>query len=68
MSGDIERMIRERAFEIWENEGRPQGRTCEHWEQARVEILEVLGSAGATKAAAGGASPATIRAERPGEG
>lgn len=41
MSGDdtdrIER-IRERAHQIWENEGRPDGRETQHWEQASREI------------------------------
>lgn len=41
MSGDdtdrIER-IRERAHQIWENEGRPDGREMQHWEQASREI------------------------------
>ena len=26
--------IRERAYEIWEQEGRPEGRHAEHWERA----------------------------------
>jgi hypothetical protein len=33
----IER-IRERAHQIWENEGKPEGRDAEHWEQAKREI------------------------------
>jgi hypothetical protein len=35
---DIEVMIRARAHEIWEHEGRPAGRAEPHWEQARREI------------------------------
>ncbi|MCR6631637.1 MAG: DUF2934 domain-containing protein [Magnetospirillum sp.] len=31
--------IRRRAFEIWEAEGRPEGRHREHWLQAEREIL-----------------------------
>jgi hypothetical protein len=30
--------IRRRAHEIWEREGRPEGRHEEHWTQARQEI------------------------------
>jgi hypothetical protein len=38
--------IRERAHQIWEGEGRPEGRHAEHWEQARREIeAERLGGA-----------------------
>lgn len=35
---DIEQRIRERAYRIWEEEGRPQGRDLEHWEQARFLV------------------------------
>lgn len=35
-----EEEIRERAFEIWETDGRPPGRAAEHWEQARRELVE----------------------------
>lgn len=35
--GDIER-IRERAYFIWENSGRPQGQDLEHWLMAEMEI------------------------------
>ena len=30
--------IRLKAYEIWENEGRPDGRAEEHWVQASREI------------------------------
>ncbi|WP_082766043.1 DUF2934 domain-containing protein [Paramesorhizobium deserti] len=33
-----EEQIKARAYEIWEQEGRPQGRARDHWEQARREI------------------------------
>ena len=33
-----EQAIRERAYVIWEEEGRPQGRHLEHWLQAETEI------------------------------
>ncbi|WP_022683220.1 DUF2934 domain-containing protein [Sphingobium bisphenolivorans] len=29
--------IRKRAYEIWEQEGRPEGREREHWQQAQDE-------------------------------
>lgn len=35
---DAERRIRERAFEIWIEEGQPEGKHKEHWEQACLEI------------------------------
>ena len=34
---DRERRVRDRAYEIWEQEGRPSGRERDHWEQAERE-------------------------------
>lgn len=31
--------IRQRAYAIWEQEGRPEGRHEAHWEQARQELM-----------------------------
>ena len=33
-----EEVIRKRAFAIWEEEGRPEGRHLDHWLQAGAEI------------------------------
>ncbi|GLK78325.1 DUF2934 domain-containing protein [Methylopila turkensis] len=30
--------VRERAYQIWIEEGRPEGREHEHWERARQEL------------------------------
>ena len=30
--------IEQRAYEIWEREGRPHGKALEHWDQAVAEI------------------------------
>lgn len=30
--------IRERAYQIWEAEGRPEGREAEHWKQASDDV------------------------------
>ncbi|MDQ2103159.1 DUF2934 domain-containing protein [Azospirillum isscasi] len=38
MQGDREDRIRHRAYEIWEREGRPEGRGESHWAQACAEI------------------------------
>ena len=35
----IDTLIRERAYAIWEREGRPEGRERQHWEQAAREVL-----------------------------
>ena len=38
MSVDREQSIRERAYQIWEQEGRPHARNLLHWLQAEAEI------------------------------
>lgn len=35
---DDEETIRERAYAIWEQSGRPEGRSLAHWSQAQAEI------------------------------
>jgi hypothetical protein len=35
---DLQERIRRRAYELWENEGRPQGREQAHWLQAEREV------------------------------
>lgn len=50
-----EEAIARRAHEIWEEEGRPEGRSQDHWEQARTELAEAAamsaqGSAGTAEA------------------
>ncbi len=34
--------IAERAFEIWEKEGHPDGRDQEHWQRAEAELAETM--------------------------
>ena len=38
MDHDLERRVRERAYQIWEQEGRPHGRDAHHWQQAAAEF------------------------------
>ena len=38
MSIDQEQQIRERAYQIWEREGRVHGRHEEHWYSAKLEL------------------------------
>ena len=35
-----ESSIRQRAYAIWEEEGRPDGREWDHWERASRELLK----------------------------
>ena len=36
---NLERCIRERAFQIWIEEGQPIGRDREHWLMAEAELV-----------------------------
>ena len=38
MTDDRQDRIRQRAHEIWEQAGRPEGAHQEHWEQATAEV------------------------------
>ncbi|MCW2237581.1 DUF2934 domain-containing protein [Azospirillum canadense] len=38
MAESLESRIEKRAYQIWEREGRPEGRSHDHWELAREEI------------------------------
>ena len=42
MTPDLEELIRHRAHEIWEQEGRPHGLHEEHWQKAAGEITQEL--------------------------
>jgi hypothetical protein len=54
--------IRKRAHEIWENEGRPEGREKDHWERAE---REVAASAGAKPPAAKKSAGSDAKAAAP---
>ena len=38
MAVEREQSIRERAYAIWEQEGRPEGKSLDHWLQAEAEV------------------------------
>src|ERR1700741_3356736 len=38
MQSDTYEAIRRRAYEIWERNGRPEGRDDEHWREAEAEL------------------------------
>jgi hypothetical protein len=49
---DREEHIRRRAYEIWEREGRPDGRHLDHWHLAASQIEEEEGGTAAAQSAA----------------
>jgi Protein of unknown function (DUF2934) len=38
----IQKLIAERAYELWENQGRPHGCDLIHWHEAEQEIMDCL--------------------------
>jgi hypothetical protein len=40
---NLEEQIQQRAYEIWERDGRPEGKREEHWAQACQEIAAETG-------------------------
>ena len=42
MQDNLEHLIRARAHQLWEQEGRPDGRADDHWREAR-KLVEVEG-------------------------
>jgi hypothetical protein len=58
MMPELEHLIQKRAHEIWEQEGRPDGRHEEHWRQAAEEVtreVERMKADYQSSAAGGGA-------------
>ena len=35
---ELEERIRRKAYELWEEEGRPAGREMDHWDKARILV------------------------------
>ena len=60
-----EHRIRQRAYEIWVEEGRPEGREAEHWARACQEVEAERGRAAAPGVANDDARPtAKLKAPR----
>ncbi len=55
MDQDHQERIKQRAHEIWESEGRPDGRDAEHWSRAEEELRNQMdgGSQGDTDGQSG---------------
>lgn len=52
-----EEKIRRRAYELWEREGRPEGKEREHWERARLELADEEGNRSGTGGGTGWTMP-----------
>lgn len=61
MDHDRDQKLQERAYDIWEREGRPADRAGEHWLQAEAELSGATGPSSSSAAAAPGAAAAKSR-------
>lgn len=43
MKPELEQKIRARAQQLWEAEGRPEGRALEHWREAERQVIAAEG-------------------------
>ena len=57
MAADLHERIRRRAYELWQQEGRPEGRADDHWHRAEAQLRGEPEAAGVH--AGGGAPPGT---------
>lgn len=64
MRDDREQWVQQRAYAIWEAEGRPDGRDREHWEQAERERPTDEASVEASVAADAVPEPGSIKKPR----
>jgi hypothetical protein len=53
-----------RAYEMWENQGRPHGRDQIHWRQAEQDVMQCLAAASGAADAASAAPAETARRKR----
>jgi hypothetical protein len=42
--GAVEQRVRERAYELWQGAGQPEGRDVEFWEEARHQLFHSGGA------------------------
>jgi hypothetical protein len=57
--------IRERAHQIWEEQGRPEGRELEHWHEAERQLHEGLDAEIAHEGGGSQVKAPTVKAKPP---
>jgi len=65
VTDDRHERIRQRAHEIWEQAGRPEGAHMEHWDQAAAEIDAAGKPKTKTPKKAAADKPKAAKAEKP---
>jgi hypothetical protein len=64
MSDDFEERVRQRAHELWERAGRPEGLAEQHWEQALQQITAEAEGADSDREEGGESNLSTVAAGR----
>jgi hypothetical protein len=54
----VRKQVEDRAYALWESQGRPHGRDVEDWLQAETEIMAASGTGSSLSAPSSTASPA----------
>jgi hypothetical protein len=62
MTADIREKVTQRAFEIWEQAGRPEGQDLDHWLMAEAELTAPPKKAAAPRKAAAEKKPVKAKA------
>ena len=65
MSTETDRLVRERAYHLWEADGRKPGRSEEYWARAEIEVgatapVSAAKTKSATPKAVSGKAPASV--------
>ena len=63
-SHSLDQAIAHRAYQIWEDEGRPDGRDQEHWARAEDEVLLHGGAPSGKRGPDANVAPSPPRATR----
>ena len=58
MDNERHRLIRDKAYEMWERDGRPEGQADRHWLEAEVQVRPGTGSPSGADSPSGAGSPA----------
>jgi Protein of unknown function (DUF2934) len=68
MDADLDERIRRRAYELWEREGRPEGRALDHWRRAEAEVAGDPPGAGGDHRGGRVREPSDLAADEAAEG
>lgn len=61
---ELEQKIRERAYQIWEQEGRVHGCDEQHWHRAKLELADTVDDVGAVAIETAAATAEPVKKSR----